>query len=226
MGIRDQRVLEVIAELDRERFVPRELRGESEADRPLTIGYGQTISQPYIVGFMTEWLALTGMERVLEIGTGSGYQTAILARLAAEVFSLEIIPELARRAAEALRELGIVNVTLGMGDGWRGWPEAAPFDRIVVTAAPPTIPPALVEQLAPNGRMVVPVGAQDHDQVLKLIRRDATGELIVRDILPVRFVPMTGEAFRPRAFRNELSFLITSRGTWRPSSRRGSSASQ
>ncbi len=192
MGIRDERVLWAVSQVPRHLFVPPALRQEAEADRPLPIGHGQTISQPYIVAFMTEALELAGRERVLEIGTGSGYQTAILALLAAEVDSIEIVPELsARAAALLLGTLGLENVHLKTGDGARGWPERAPFDRILVTAAPQVLPTGLADQLVPGGRMIVPVGEQADVQILKQVDRAPDGALSIRDILPVRFVPMT-----------------------------------
>ncbi len=192
MGIRDERVLWAVGQVPRHLFVPETLRQEAEADRPLPIGCGQTISQPYIVAFMTEALELAGGERVLEIGTGSGYQTAILAILASEVCSVEIVPELsARAAALLLGTLGLERVHLKTGDGTVGWPERAPFDRILVTAAPKTLPTALADQLRPGGRMIVPVGEQAEVQILKQVDRALDGTLSVRDILPVRFVPMT-----------------------------------
>jgi protein-L-isoaspartate(D-aspartate) O-methyltransferase len=191
-GIRDPRVLEAIARVPRERFLPPELQRFAEEDRALPIGHGQTISQPYIVAFMTEWLRLEGWERVLEIGTGSGYQAAVLGLLAREVFSIELVPALSARAAETLAALGIHNLTLRVGDGRRGWPEEAPFDRIVLTAAPATLPEALLVQLAPRGRLLAPLGAGD-DQVLRLLTKDAAGHLSVADLLPVRFVPLVGE---------------------------------
>jgi protein-L-isoaspartate(D-aspartate) O-methyltransferase len=191
-GIRDERVLWAVSQVPRHLFVPPSLKQEAEADRPLPIGCGQTISQPYIVAFMTEALGLAGSERILEIGTGSGYQTAILSLLAAEVYSVEIVPELsARAAALLLGTLGLENVHLKIGDGARGWPEQAPFDRILVTAAPEMLPTALAQQLAPGGRMIVPVGEQAEVQILKQVDRAADGALSVRDILPVRFVPLT-----------------------------------
>ena len=193
MGIRDPRVLGAVAELPRALFVPAPLRDEADADRPLPIGCGQTISQPFVVAYMTERLALRGFERVLEVGTGSGYQTAVLARLAAEVYSIEIVPELAARARAILEdELGLTNVHLSTGDGAEGWPEAAPFDRIVVTAAAPEVPPALVAQLAPGGRMILPVGASLEDQMLRAVERGDDGVNVSADLIPVRFVPLTG----------------------------------
>jgi len=193
MGIRDERVLRAMAAIRRSLFVPESLRAEAEADRPLAIGFGQTISQPYIVAFMSEWLRLSGTEHVLEIGTGSGYQTAILSELAREVDSIEIIPELSDQAAEVLfGTLQLANVRLEIGDGTLGWPDRAPYDRIVVTAAPETIPDVLLQQLSPGGRMVIPVGDPAAVQTLKVI--DLGGDLVpvIQDVLPVRFVPMTG----------------------------------
>ena len=192
LGIRDPRVLEAFARVDRRLFVPEGLRGEAESDRPLPIGHGQTISQPFVVAYMTERLGLAGGERVLEIGTGSGYQTAVLAALAREVWSIEILPDLAARAEEVLHAtLRLENVHLRVGDGRKGWPEEAPFDRILVSAAPAEIPPALVAQLAHGGRMIVPVGEEGEAQVLRLVVRGERGEAEVRDLLPVRFVPLT-----------------------------------
>jgi protein-L-isoaspartate(D-aspartate) O-methyltransferase len=197
MGISDERVLRAFAEVSRELFVPGRFQEEADADRPLPIGFGQTISQPYVVAFMTERLALRGGERVLEIGTGSGYQTAILARLARAVFSVEIIPELAERARELLLgKLGLDNVSLRRGDGAEGWPERAPFDAILVTAAAPEVPPPLLAQLAPGGRMILPVGAPPDVQTLRLVTRGEDGASFESDLLPVRFVPLTGPSGR------------------------------
>ncbi|BDG06600.1 protein-L-isoaspartate(D-aspartate) O-methyltransferase [Anaeromyxobacter oryzae] len=191
-GIRDPRVLEAIARLDRGRFVPEAHRAEADLDQPLPIGFGQTISQPFVVAFMTERLELSGDERVLEIGTGSGYQTAVLAALARHVFSVEIVAPLAERAREVLLgELALPNVSLRTGDGALGWPDAAPFDRIVVTAATPRIPDALIAQLAPGGLLILPLGEPHGDQALRVIRRERTGALGSEDVLPVRFVPLT-----------------------------------
>lgn len=193
MGIRDPAVLRAIAEVPRALFVPEPLWDEADADHPLPIGFGQTISQPFVVAYMTEQLRLDGHERALEVGTGSGYQTAILAHLAAEVFSIEIIPELAERAREILLgTLGLQNVHLRIGDGAGGWPEAAPFDRIVVTAAAPEVPPALVAQLAPCGRMVLPVGDAPDLQMLRVVEKGNDGANVSTDLIPVRFVPLTG----------------------------------
>lgn len=191
-GIVDPRVLRAIAEVPRELFVPEELRPIADDDRPLPIGHGQTISQPYVVAFMTEQLRLRGDERVLEVGTGSGYQTALLAHLAAEVFSVEIIPELAARARVVLlAALGLGNVRLRVGDGSKGWPEAAPFQRVIVTAATPVLPPELVAQLAPGGRLIAPIGGEEDLQELRVLDQGDDGAAEVRDVLPVRFVPMT-----------------------------------
>ncbi len=190
-GITDRRVLDAFARVPRERFVPERLRREAERDRPLPIGWGQTISQPFVVAFMTERLELVGGERVLEIGTGSGYQTALLALLAREVFSIEIVDELAERARTVLiDELGMRNVWLRRGDGALGWPEAGPFDRILATAAAPDVPPAWVAQLAPGGRMILPLGEAEGEQVLRVIDKGNDGEIAGRDLLPVRFVPL------------------------------------
>jgi protein-L-isoaspartate(D-aspartate) O-methyltransferase len=191
-GIRDERVLAAFAEVPRQAFVPEHLREAAEGDHPLPIGYGQTISQPFVVAYMTERLRLAGHERVLEVGTGSGYQTAILARLVEEVFSIEIVPELAARAREVLvGTLGVANVRLRVGDGALGWPEEAPFDRIMVTAAAPEVPPDLVAQLAPGGRMILPVGGTPEVQVLRVVDRGNDGVTAETDLLPVRFVPLT-----------------------------------
>ncbi len=191
-GIRDERVLAAFAEVPRERFVPEPLRESADADHPLPIGCGQTISQPFVVAYMTERLRLSGDERVLEVGTGSGYQTAILARLAEEVLSIEIVPELADRARRVLlEELGLANVRLRTGDGALGWPEEAPFDRVMVTAAATEVPPALVAQLAPGGRMILPVGDTPEVQMLRVVDRGNDGVTAQADLLPVRFVPLT-----------------------------------
>jgi protein-L-isoaspartate(D-aspartate) O-methyltransferase len=191
-GIRDEKVLAAMAEIPRERFVPDELQLQADDDRPLPIGHGQTISQPFVVAYMTERLRLAGNERVLEIGTGSGYQTAVLAHLAEEVFSVEIVPELAARARALLQDsLALQNVRLRTGDGSLGWPEEAPFDRVIVTAAAETVPPALVAQLAPGGRMILPVGADPWAQVLRVVDRAPDGALSESDLLGVRFVPLT-----------------------------------
>jgi protein-L-isoaspartate(D-aspartate) O-methyltransferase len=194
-GIRDPRVLAAFARVPRSFFVPDEARDEAEADRPLEIGWGQTISQPYVVAAMIEELDMTGRKRVLEVGTGSGYATAILAEMmpvSAEVRSVEIIPELADRARRVLGELGYANVRVRLGDGALGWPEAAPFDAILVSAAPSEVPPALLDQLAPGGRLVLPVGPCPEQQELQLWKRLPSGRLEKRGLMQVRFVPLTG----------------------------------
>lgn len=195
-GVRDPGVLAAMRTVQRERFVPSEVRRLAAADSPLPIGHHQTISQPYIVAFMTELLRIEKGHRVLEIGTGSGYQSAVLAELSDHVHSIEIVPALAARAAVTLRELGYSGVKVKHGDGYLGWPEHGPYDRIIVTAAPPDIPEALVEQLAPRGRMVAPVGRDPDSQRLVLITKDRNGNVRRRDQLPVRFVPMVSSADR------------------------------
>ncbi len=184
-------VMAAIGRVPRERFIEPGQEPLAYVNGPLPIGYGQTISQPYIVALMTDLLDLKPGHRVLEIGTGSGYQTAVLAELGAEVFSLEIVPELARRSAERLQALGYRGLHLKEGDGHAGWPETAPFDRILAAATTPTIPPVLIEQLAPRGRMVIPVGAGAVGQVLTLVEKDANGTVRETPMLPVTFVPLT-----------------------------------
>jgi len=190
-GVRDPQVLAAVREVPRELFVDAGERARAFDDTPLPIAGNQTISQPYIVALMSELLDLSPEEKVLEIGTGSGYQSAVLSRLCRRVYSIEIVPELARSAGARLKQLGYTNVTVREGDGYRGWPEEAPFDGIIVTAAPERIPQPLIEQLAPGGRMVIPVGG--FFQELKVFRKDAAGRVTEQAILPVRFVPMTGE---------------------------------
>ncbi len=187
-GVRDRAVLEAMRAVPRERFVPAGVRAQAYADHPLPIGYGQTISQPYIVALMTELLGVRKEHRVLEIGTGSGYQAAVLAGLVETVYSIELVPELAHSAAKTLAAEGYRNVEVRAGDGYLGWPEQAPFDRIILTAAPPEIPAALVAQLKPGGRLVAPVGEEWQDLVVLEKGRD--GKTSTRKVLPVRFVPM------------------------------------
>ena len=170
--------------------MPPDTRPLAYDDRPVAVGHGQTISQPYIVAFMTETLDIRPSHRVLEIGTGSGYQAAILAAVAKQVYSIEIVPQLAKSAAETLSRLGYTNVTVLEGDGYKGWPEKAPFDRIILTAAPPEIPKPLVEQLKPGGKLLAPVGNRDSLQELTLVEKGVDGKLSSRAVLPVRFVPM------------------------------------
>ncbi len=196
-GVKDPAVLAALRAVPRHRFVPLALVADAYADRPLPIGEGQTISQPYIVALMTELLRVEPGQRVLEVGTGSGYQAAVLAQLGAEVYSIEIVESLGRQAAALLAALGYERVQVRIGDGYRGWPERAPFAGILVTAAPDHVPRPLLEQLAPGGRLVIPVG--EGLQQLEVHRRrlqdGPEGPVYVREIvLPVRFVPMTGEA--------------------------------
>ncbi len=191
-GAHQERVLAAMAKVPREEFVPPDLRAASYADQALPIGHGQTISQPFIVAFMTEELELKPGDRVLEIGTGSGYQAAVLAELGAEVFTVEIIEPLAKNAEATLARLGYKNVHVKIGDGYKGWPENAPFDAIIVTCAPDRIPQPLTEQLKQGGRMVIPVGGPG-DQELYLLEKK-NGRLEQLAVLPVRFVPMAGEA--------------------------------
>lgn len=189
--VKDPRVLAVMLKVPRHRFVPIDLTASAYEDCPLPLMLGQTISQPYIVGHMTQALDLHGVERVLEIGTGSGYQAAVLSDLASEVYSIEILPELAARARLTLDELQYKNIRIRCGDGYTGWLDAAPFDRIIVTAAPDHIPQPLIDQLSAGGRLVIPVGRSD--QELVVLEKTGTG-LTRRSTIPVRFVPMTGQA--------------------------------
>ncbi len=191
-GVHNSRVLDAMKQVERHLFVPPELAEFAYLDRPVPIGEGQTISQPYMVAFMTELLEVRPEHRVLEIGTGSGYQAAVLARLAGEVYTIEIIPSLRERADKLLKKLGVLNVITRTGDGFLGWPEKAPFDRIMVTASPPEVPKPLLEQLAVGGRMVIPTG-EGNEQVLRLIQKTKSG-VTQKEVLPVRFVPMTGRA--------------------------------
>jgi protein-L-isoaspartate(D-aspartate) O-methyltransferase len=190
-GIRDRRVLEAMGSIERELFVPEKLRSLAYEDRPLSIGEGQTISQPYIVAFMTELLSLRGTERVLEIGTGSGYQTAVLGKLAAEVYSIEIIPKLSERAKILLVRLGFDNVHLKVGDGFFGWEEQGPFDAILVTAAAAKIPEPLWRQLREGGRLIMPLGAERQAQTLVRVTK-SDGKQVVEELTGVVFVPLTG----------------------------------
>jgi protein-L-isoaspartate(D-aspartate) O-methyltransferase len=188
-GIRNPDVLRSIRAVPRHEFVPAGLREAAYEDRPLSIGFGATISQPYIVAAMTELLTPKPHHRVLEIGTGSGYQAAILANLVSKVYSIEIVPELARTSRETLRRLGYKNVIVRQGDGYKGWPEEAPFDGIILTAAPPEVPQALIDQLKPGGTLVAPVGGGG-DQQLIVIERQKDGKIRRRSVFPVMFVPM------------------------------------
>lgn len=185
------RVLEVMGKVPRHEFVPLELRPIAYANIPLPIGFDKTISQPFIVALMTDLLALGPQDTVLEVGTGLGYQAAILAELARKVYSIEIIEELADEARRRLGRLGYRNIEIKVGNGYHGWPEHAPFDAIVVTTAPDLAPPALVQQLKPGGRMVIPTGLPD-DQRLTVVKKDAQGRTTTREVLPVRFSLMEG----------------------------------
>jgi protein-L-isoaspartate(D-aspartate) O-methyltransferase len=191
-GINDARVLAAMAKVPREEFVAPESRVACYEDGPLPIGYGQTISQPYVVAFMTEQLRPKPSDRVLEVGTGSGYQAAILAELVSEVYSIEIVEPLAKNAEATLQRMGYKNVHLKIGDGYKGWPEAGPFDAIIVTCAPDKVPQQLVDQLKDDGRMVIPVGDRFAQQLYLLEKKN--GQLKQSATLPVRFVPMTSEA--------------------------------
>jgi protein-L-isoaspartate(D-aspartate) O-methyltransferase len=193
-GINAERVLAAMAKIPREEFVPADQRGDAYEDGPLPIGYDQTISQPYIVAFMTEQLRLKPTDRVLEIGSGSGYQAAILAELVADVYTIEIVEPLAKTAEATLQRLGYKNVHLKVGDGYKGWPEEAPFDAIIVTCAPDKVPQPLVDQLKDGGRMVIPVGERFAQQLYLLEKKD--GQLKESVTLPVRFVPMLREGQR------------------------------
>ena len=187
--IRSKSVLDAMREVPRHEFVPDEMKRMAYEDRPLPIGYNQTISQPYIVAFMTEQINPKAGMKVLEIGTGSGYQAAILAHLECEVYTIELVPELAKQAQQTLEKLNFTNVTVMAGNGYLGWPEHAPFDAIVVTAAPEEIPPKLIEQLADGGVMVLPVGPVNSLQYLKLVRKKGD-KITTTTLMPVRFVPM------------------------------------
>ena len=190
-GITNSRVLMVMNKVPRHEFVPSMYRKQAYDDQPLPIGYGQTISQPFVVAFMTEKLEPKPTDKVLEIGTGSGYQAAVLANLVREVYTIEIVEPLARQAETTLKQLGYTNVLIRAGDGYKGWPEHAPFDAIIVTCAPDHVPQPLLDQLKEGGRMIMPVGRQG-DQELCILRREAN-QVKKSAVLPVRFVPMTGK---------------------------------
>lgn len=188
----DEKVVDVLGRVPRHKFVPKNLQKVAYENRPLPIGYGQTISQPYIVAIMTDLLQVDENDRVLEIGTGSGYQIAVLAELVAKAYSIEIIKPLGKQAKERLQRLGYENIELRIGDGYYGWKEQAPFDAIVVTAAASHIPPPLIKQLKPGGRMLIPVGSRFMIQELLLVEKSAEGKVSTRQLLPVAFVPLTG----------------------------------
>lgn len=198
-GITNARVLAVMEKVPRHELVPERLRSQAYSDTPLPIGFDQTISQPYIVAFMTEQLEPQPTDRVLEIGTGSGYQAAVLAELVNAVYTIEIIEPLAQRAEADLQRLGYTNIFVRAGDGYQGWPEAAPFDAVIVTCAPENVPSPLVDQLREGGRMIIPVGPAGNQDLVLLTKRG--NQLERRAVLPVRFVPMTGEAQRAGATR-------------------------
>jgi protein-L-isoaspartate(D-aspartate) O-methyltransferase len=197
-GVKDPRVLDVIRRVPRDRFVPADITHLAYQDSALPIGHGQTISQPYIVAYMTEALDVQPHHRVLEVGTGSGYQAAVLSGLAKEVFTIEIVPPLAARSRQVLQDLGYANVHAREGDGYGGWPEHAPFARIMVTAAPEHIPQPLVDQLAPGGIMVIPVGERNAMQWMTIIEKKATG-VVERRTIPVAFVPLTRKQVQDRS---------------------------
>jgi protein-L-isoaspartate(D-aspartate) O-methyltransferase len=192
-GITDVRVLAAMTKVPRHEFVPEHLANAAYEDHPLPIGYNQTISQPYIVALMTELLQIRPSAKVLEVGTGSGYQAAILAEVGAQVYSLEILEPLAKTSAELLRRLGYTNIQVKQGDGYLGWPEYAPYDAIIVTAAADHIPPLLVEQLKPGGRLVIPVEDRRARQSLLRVEKGADGSITTHNVAPVLFVPLTRE---------------------------------
>ncbi|UCE58970.1 MAG: protein-L-isoaspartate(D-aspartate) O-methyltransferase [Phycisphaerales bacterium] len=193
-GVNDQAILDAMLNVPRHWFVPANIRRLAYLDRPLPIGHRQTISQPYIVALMTEVLGLDRNSRVLEVGTGSGYQAAVLAEITPHVFTIEIVEPLARRTIEVFKQRGYDTIKVRIGDGYAGWPEHAPFDAIIVTCAPDHIPSKLIEQLKPGGRICIPVGKEWRTQSLTLATKSADGKLSRANLLPVRFVPMTGKA--------------------------------
>jgi len=192
--IKNKQVLMAMRAVPRHLFVPKYLQGAAYADRPLPIGSGQTISQPFIVAYMTEKLEISAAAKVLEIGTGSGYQAAVLSELTPHVYSIEIIKELGQKNGKRLTELGYSAIQVKIGDGYLGWAEHAPFDAILVTCAAGHIPPPLLQQLKPGGRMIIPVGGTYDVQMLILVKKDLTGEIQTHQLIPVRFVPMTGKS--------------------------------
>jgi len=191
-----ERTLSVLGQVPRHEFVPDKQKRYAYENRPLSIGARQTISQPYIVALMTDLAEVTKNDAVLEIGTGSGYQAAVLSELAGRVYTIEIVEELGRRAASTLERLGYDNVTARVGDGYAGWPDQAPFDAILVTAAPEEVPQPLIEQLAVGGRMVIPVGAENEVQILRVLTKEDDGQLIVSNVIEVRFVPLTRDEYQ------------------------------
>jgi protein-L-isoaspartate(D-aspartate) O-methyltransferase len=209
MPVKDSAVLSAMRRVPRHVFIPEEMQAYAYDNRPLHIGYNQTISQPVIVAHMSELLELHKASKVLEIGTGSGYQAAVLAEICSAVFTMEIIPALGERAAALLQELGYDQVRVRIGNGYEGWPEQAPFDRMIVTCAPDDVPQALVEQLAPGGRIVIPVGSPWQTQYLVVVRKNKNGKIITEKQYPVRFVPMTGKKLsldpNQKAFGTEIN---------------------
>lgn len=195
-GVVNPRVLEAMRLVPRHLFVPGDFQDEAYADRPLPIGLGQTISQPFIVAAMTELIDPRPDHVVFEVGTGSGYQAAVLAGLVRHVYTVEIVPELGEQASDRLASLGYTNVSVRVGDGYAGWPEHGPFDGIIVTCGAEDVPPPLIEQLKPGGKMVIPVGPTHEVQELLILEKDRKGNVTRRSVMPVRFVPMTGEAAR------------------------------
>lgn len=189
----DTRIMKVLSEVPRHEFVPIEIRNQAYQNRPLPIGYGQTISQPYIVAIMTDLIGPQAEHKALEIGTGSGYQAAVLSQLVDKVFSMEIVEPLGKQAQKRLTRLGYKNIELTIADGYHGWESNAPFDIIIVTAAASHIPPPLISQLKPGGKMIIPVGSRFMTQQLLLVEKNPEEQVTVRQILPVRFVPLTGE---------------------------------
>jgi protein-L-isoaspartate(D-aspartate) O-methyltransferase len=192
-GISDERVLEAMRSVRRHEFIPEQYRAFAYDDSAVPIGLEQTISQPYVVAFMTEQLDLDPQHKLFELGTGSGYQAAVASLLVQEVYTVEILPGLARRAQSVLAKLGYENVNVRAGNGWAGWPEAAPFDRIMITAAAEELPQQLLDQLRAGGKLIMPLGAEGAVQNLVLVKKSITGELSIRELLPVRFVPVTGD---------------------------------
>jgi len=190
--IQESQVIEAMRHVPRHLFVPPQVRSRAYRNRPLPIGEGQTISQPLIVGYMTDLLDLTSDDKVLEVGTGSGYQAAVLSEITPHVFTIEIIESLAKQASKRLQQLGYTTIRIRQGDGYYGWEEYAPFEAIIVTAAAGHIPPPLLDQLKPGGRMVIPIGGTYEVQTLMLVTKDTRGEVKTRQLMPVRFVPMTG----------------------------------
>ncbi|MDY7027255.1 MAG: protein-L-isoaspartate(D-aspartate) O-methyltransferase [Spirochaetota bacterium] len=198
-GITDREVLGAMSNVPRHLFVPEQERRRAYADTPLPIGYGQTISQPYVVALMTWLLDISPGDRILEVGTGSGYQAAVLAELTDQVYSIEIIEALAEGARNSLASAGYTHVKVRRGDGYYGWPDAAPFQGIIITAAAGHVPPPLIEQLAPGGRIIVPLGNPYQIQILTIVEKDAEGRVRSEQLMPVRFVPMTGKIGGPES---------------------------